>query len=131
MLINKKPFQDALIANTFVLVKDKNKWAMLTNPDKINALQFIYSNVVVCANQTLIAEFQNKFIILDNKGNKRYETIYPLKYIQKNFYFEEMDEDGRIIDDKGQSIIGNVENYSTFDKYIIVALKDKKIKVIH
>jgi len=131
VLINKKPFQDALIANAFVFVKDKNKWAMLTNPDKINALQFIYYSVVVCSNQTLIAEFQNKFIILDNKGNKRYETIYPLKYIQKNFYFEEMDEDGKIIDDKGQTIISNVENYSTFDKYIIVTLKDKKIKVIH
>lgn len=131
ILINKKPYQDVLITNTSVLIKDKNKWAIFISSEKISNLNFIYSNIVVCPNQTLIAELQNKFIILDRKGIKNYETLYPIRYIQNNLYFEELDDTGKIIDNNGKTICTNVDNYSTFDKYIIVLLKDKSIKVIH
>lgn len=127
--LNKKFYQDVIISKDFILAKDKNKWGIVTG-NNFNNIAFLYTAFTICDNQTIILQTPQSFIIMDKQGNKKYKTDNELKYITKNYYYEELDENGKIIDVNGKVIVDNVDNYSIVDNYIVVNKTDKSIRVI-
>lgn len=126
--LNDKSFQDILIDKNFLLFKQNNKWAVIKKTN-FNKLLFQYNSITICENRTLIAQENNHYIILDNQLNLLYQTTSPLKHISGNYYFEENENIGKIIDANGHVIIQDVDDYTVFEKYII-ARRNSKIKVI-
>lgn len=126
-ILNKSiSYQDVLINEDFILAKNKNKWGIYNGKDFI----FLYDNIYLCDNHTLIAEKNHNYYIIDKSENVKYKSINELKYITKNYYYEEGEYAGKIIDITGKEIITDVENYTIFDKYIIVVTKSGAIAVI-
>lgn len=129
MLHNKKAYQDVIISPYFIFAKDRNKWGTI-HIDKYSPSSFVYDDVILCDNGTFIAERNGVFVIIDEANNERYKSGNELKYIQDKYYYEILEDSGRIIDINGKDVCNDVDNYVVFEKYLIVVDKNKRIKVI-
>lgn len=129
MILNKTSYQDIVILKDMMGVKNKNKWGILNLSDKASP-SFIYENIEICENQTIIGHTADDYSIIDKQGNVRYQSKNKLMFIAKNYYFEEEEEKGNIIDLNGKIIISDIADYKVFEKYIIAIRTDKTIKVI-
>lgn len=128
--LNKKPFQDAILTNDFILAKNKNKWAILSTTSNSSSI-FNYESVAICNNNTLLAKQSDYYLIIDKQNNVLYKTKNELTHIHKNYYYEQINgETGQIIDINGKILLSEVESYRIFDKYIIGIKQDKTIKII-
>ncbi len=128
-LLLKKNFQDAVISPDFIFVKNKEKWAKINPLLPIN-INFEYDDFILCENKTYIAKVKDKYVIADYQGNIKYKTFNKLEYIYKNYYYEETEDSGQIIDINGQIVLKNIITYKVFPPYLIVESNDGKIKVL-
>ncbi len=129
-IVHKKNFQDAVIHSTFLLVKEKNKW-MLLDPIKFSPLNNLkFSEITLCDNNTLIAKWTDKFVVVSHEGKILYETPNPIKHILHDYYYEDENNLGKIINISSQNKFENVFDFTVFPPYIILTQKDKTIFVI-
>ncbi len=126
-LLNKKAAQDVWIHKAFALIKEKNKWQLFSS-NKNNKL--LFTEIIFCDNNTLIAKWIDKFVVITHEGKVLYETPNPIKYILHDYYYEEENTLGKIINISSQNKIENILDFTVFPPYIILTRKDKTIFVI-
>lgn len=129
VILNKaQPYHDVLINPDFMFVKNKrNKWGIYKHKN----IEFSYTDIEVCDNHTLIAEINDEYAILDKSEIPQYKTKNSLKWILKNYYYEALEDGGKIIDITGKEIMDGVENYTMVGGYGIIILKNGLVKVLY
>lgn len=130
VILNKKYFQDVVIYNDCVFAKSNKKWGIVNMQNISNFNTFQYLNLSYCDNHSIIAQTTKGYFILDLQEKILYSSENKINYIVKNYYFEEAENAGKIIDIYGKIILDNVEEYKVFEKYLIVIRTDKNITVV-
>ncbi|GIV28229.1 MAG: hypothetical protein KatS3mg027_2043 [Bacteroidia bacterium] len=129
-ILQKKFYQDAIIHSNFLLVKEKNKWSLL-DPVKFSPLNNLkYSEITICNEKMLIGKLPDKNVIIDINGKIIYETPNELKYIKDNYFYEENDKTGKIINVFNHKVLTNILDYQIQDQYLIIRTSDNGITVM-
>ncbi|GAB4203730.1 MAG: hypothetical protein Fur0023_10850 [Bacteroidia bacterium] len=138
ILLSKSFYRDAVITKDFIFVKNnKSKWKRIYPASSAN-INFEYDDFVLCENKTFIGKIKDIYVIADHEGNVKHQTSNQLEYVYKNYYYEETEESGQLIDAEGKVILKNIKTYkvfipteaSGFPPYLIVETNDGKIKVM-
>ena len=129
-LINFGNYQDIGFANYgLIRVKQKNKYAYLDQ--KLNLIiPYKYMEAGDFMDSIAICKIKESYLLVNLQGKEVFSTSFPILKISKHYYFVN-DEVRSIIDNKGEVIFSDVDNYQKLgSNKLIVTLNSGEIKLL-